>query len=292
MQLKQFLKNIQTYWGYYASFLCILVGGLLIKPVFRLVPVLFNLTFTKSASNELTLWSIGDDSPESDIHHQTRDGTLLLTIPDQTNRESIEQKEKDESSLSTMDFSPNGFPISLTIKTMHGEKASEGLVEILFSPGEQCVYGDGQACVFSFYLPNEVPVFFASAHSGIGSEGEPFRDLVEGTGINRALLTEKQVLEKTQSIVGSEVIIKQGETIIPGLALTAIVRIPPAHVDTYLSLPIEFALDYVVNIGALDPEILTEDIFAFETCGWQLPGEESDSNYSSTSQSIYLGIIQ
>jgi len=190
------------------------------------------------------------------------------------------------------DFSPNAGVINIQINPKAHPFISDQPVEISFLPSTECVFGDGQACVYGFSSAKNNHVIIASIHSGFGGEAENFRNLIEGTGINQGLYSIDQVNQNIRNLIGSEVEIIQSTTVSSGLSLVAIARIPAEHLDTYYALPIEETISYAIDAGLLDPKILEEEIFVFETCGWQLPKEEQNPNYPKTTQSIYLGIIQ
>jgi hypothetical protein len=291
MKAKQCLSFLQHYWGVWVLALCLLVGGILIKPVLRLVPVLLNSASRKPATNSSAFNTINDEFTAEVPIEPNYAHFLPLIIENESFSEDQQLVTWDGGTFSSIDFSPNSSPINVTIMPKNGNDA-EKLVEVLFLPGSQCIYGDGQACIFAFHLQNQTQVIFASVHSGMGGEGEPFRNMVEGTGINRGLFTPYQVEENMASIAGSQVLIKQGDLALKSLELTAIARIPPAFVEVYLALPIESTLEYAIDIGVLSPELLHGEVFILETCGWQLPGEEANANYPSSAQSIYLGVVR
>ncbi|HOR19338.1 MAG TPA: hypothetical protein PLE10_05870, partial [Brevefilum sp.] len=268
-----------------------LVGGILIKPVLGLVPVLLNSASRKPVTNNPDSSLINGETPAEVPIDPNYIRFFPLVIQNESFSEDQQGETWNERVFSSIDFTSNGSPINMTIMSKDGNE-SEKWVEVLFLPGSQCIYGDGQACIFAFHLHNQTQVVFASIHSGLGGEGEPFRDMVEGTGINRGLFTPDQVENSMASIAGSDVFIKQGDLALQSLELTAIARIPPAFVEAYLALPIESTLDYAVEIGVLNPELLRGEVFILETCGWQLPGEETNANYPSSAQSIYLGVVR
>lgn len=291
MKAKHFLSFLQKYWGVWVLILCILVGGILIKPVLGLVPVLLNSASRKPVTNYPDSSLINGETPAEVPIDPNYIRFFPLVIQNESFSEDQQGETWNERVFSSIDFTSNGSPINMTIMSKDGNE-SEKWVEVLFLPGSQCIYGDGRACIFAFHLHNQTQVVFASIHSGLGGEGEPFRDMVEGTGINRGLFTPDQVENSMASIAGSDVFIKQGDLALQSLELTAIARIPPAFVEAYLALPIESTLDYAVEIGVLNPELLRGEVFILETCGWQLPGEETNANYPSSAQSIYLGVVR
>ncbi|MFA7407911.1 MAG: hypothetical protein WCY93_08880 [Anaerolineaceae bacterium] len=291
MKAEHCLSFLQKHWGVWVLILCLLVGGILIKPVLGLVPVLLNSASRKPVTNNPDSSLINGETPAEVPIDPNYIRFFPLVIQNESFSEDQQGETWNERVFSSIDFTSNGSPINMTIMSKDGNE-SEKWVEVLFLPGSQCIYGDGQACIFAFHLHNQTQVVFASIHSGLGGEGEPFRDMVEGTGINRGLFTPDQVENSMASIAGSDVFIKQGDLALQSLELTAIARIPPAFVEAYLALPIESTLDYAVEIGVLNPELLRGEVFILETCGWQLPGEETNANYPSSAQSIYLGVVR
>lgn len=164
-------------------------------------------------------------------------------------------------------------------------------VEIRFLPGKQCNFGDGYACINEFTTSFGNRITFLSVHSGYGGDGDALRNLFEGTGINMGLFTRDQVLKNIQVLSGSEVKIKQGDKEVGGLNILSIVRIPPELVKEYISLPVEQSFSLAIELGALDPEALRQDLLVIETCGWQLPDEKSVDGLENTSSSVYVTLI-
>lgn len=163
-----------------------------------------------------------------------------------------------------------------------------------FLPGKHCIFGDHHACVAAFQRSGEAPVIWLTIHSGIGGEGQPFRNAVEGTGINKAAYSLQKTLTNLQALSGSQVVISQGTTTVRGLSLQQTVRIPGSMVQGYFDTPLEDTLDFSSQIT---PELLpmshpTQPILVFETCGWRIPGQPWFPGTSDTSASVYLGVIQ
>jgi hypothetical protein len=100
------------------------------------------------------------------------------------------------------------------------QQVNDGQPVILkFIPGQRCIFGDNHACVAAFIDNEGTPVIWLTIHSGVGGEGQPFRDAVEGTGIDRAAYSLKKILSNLQALSGSQVVISQGtRTIRPALA--------------------------------------------------------------------------
>lgn len=272
-------------------------GTLLIGPMFRYLPVFLNLATAKQRQSSKI------------VNHKQTGGTrldqtgndfqnylpLLAYNENQTSdhpsEQIIEYKIK-ENKFKAIDFSPVGSLITIHIIPIDNPLISNLPVEISFFPGNQCNFGDGQACIYEVSSPNLSSVTIASVHSGFGGEGENFRSLIEGTGINQGLLSTDQVNQNINALLGSEIKITQGTSVISRLSLVAIARIPPEHLGQYTALSIEETLEYAIEINRLDPEILNHNLFVLETCGWKLPNEPHIPGYSNTNYSVYLGFIQ
>jgi hypothetical protein len=292
MKIKPLFTKIREHWGVYVLILCFGIGIALLKPVFELFPVILKvvtikLPYNNAHSEKIEMGTITEAS-------ELLSYSVYLPIfnHEEILIEKTKQKSTSKSPLSFFDFSPQSGQISMTIAPQRGVSTSNNSVNLSFIPDHECIYGEGRACIYNFVASDRIKVTFISAHSGTGGEGEPFRDLIEGTGINTGLFTAKQVANNTQTLIGADVSIKQGGLEVSGLKLVAIARIPPEQLDTYFSLPIEHTLDFAIEIGALNPKVLNKNIFVFETCGWHLPGERNNPNFPNASQSIYLGIIQ
>jgi len=167
-------------------------------------------------------------------------------------------------------------------------------IVISFIPGHKCNFGDGQACVSSYMAGGESEVTFLTVHSGMGGEGQAYRHAVEGTRETQAGLTLKQVKANLRALAGSEVIISQGKQVYSGFTLVVTSRIPARGLQRYFRSPIEDALAYAAS---LDSAILNmvapgQAQLVFETCGWEMPGEPWAPGVSSTTASVYLGVIQ
>ena len=194
--------------------------------------------------------------------------------------------------LSPINFNDGAEPITIAIHPGNHLNHGRAPVAITFLPGEHCIFGDGHACVYQFLSSTGKRVIFVSVHSGTGGEGDAFRNLLEGTGINQGRLDRETVLERAHALAGSAVTIEQGEGKIDGLTVSAIARIPPEHFEAYTALPIEDALGYVSTVLSLDSELIEEDLLVIETCGWRLPGEPQVRGLANTSSSVYLGFIK
>ncbi len=165
---------------------------------------------------------------------------------------------------------------------------------ISFYPGDTCIFGDQHACISVFRTGNRQEVTFITVHSGVGGEGQAFRHAVEGSGLNQAAFTRKQVQTNLKALQGAAVTISQGKKTVAGFELVALTRIPAGDVDAYFALPVEEALKLAEN---LDPAFATHirpdmPLAVFETCGWKMPGEPWAPGVSATTGSVYLGVIQ
>lgn len=167
-------------------------------------------------------------------------------------------------------------------------------IVLKFLPGKHCIFGDHRACVAAFQRSGEAPVIWLTIHSGVGGEGQPFRNAIEGTGINRAAYSLQKTLTNLQDLSGSKVVISQGKTSVRGLSLLQTARIPGSMVQGYFDTPLEDTLNFSSQIA---PELLpvshpTQPILVFETCGWRIPGQPWFPGTNDTTASVYLGVIQ
>lgn len=167
-------------------------------------------------------------------------------------------------------------------------------IVIAFIPGTRCVFGDQHACVSSFSAGAPGDITYLTIHSGVGGEAQGFRHALEGTGWDQAAYSLKLVRENMRALRGAEVVITQGKRRVEGFILGELVRIPPVHVRAYFETPLQGALEMAGSLapglqGTLDPQ---QPILVFETCGWRIPAEAWAKGVSSTSASIYLGVIQ
>lgn len=291
MKSKLISVKLREHWWFIVLIFSITFGGILIKPAFRLLPIFLKLTSLKLEQVRDIPGRTEDEYPTDIQVDKTHDYFLPFIILNEPQTQIDKQEKGLDPLLKAIDFSPTGSQITIMIEPNKEVFKSGKPVKISFLPGEHCTYGDGNACIYHFLLSNQSKVIFASVHSGLGGEGEPFRNLIEGTGLNQGLFTSNQVSKITQSLSESEVTVNQGNTEINGLALSIIARIPPASLETYLTLPIEQTLIYAMELGLLSPEIFDSNVLVIETCGWQLPGEAQNLDYPNTTQSIYLGII-
>lgn len=283
---------IDKHWKTLLLIISLLIGVILIYPVSHLFPIVYNVISTDLSRR------VNNYQPETISDHRTQiEGQnlyIFLPLVQISNQElaSPLPENRQNNNLQEIDISPTGEKISIIIVREEGKEPLGSELTISFLPGEQCHFGDGRACMYKFDDSNDNNVILASVHSGMGGEGESFRDFIEGTGINHGLFSTDQVAKNIQSITNSEIHINQGETIINGLVLHDIVRIPPAFIEKYLSLPVDQTLTLIDEITGRNLGFFNQDLFILETCGWRLPDENHHSDYPNSMQSIYLGIFR
>lgn len=167
-------------------------------------------------------------------------------------------------------------------------------IVIAFFPGDQCRSEDKTACVNSYLNSNSIETIFVTVHSGVGNEGQAFRHAIEGTGYNQAALPLRQVKKNLAALADAKVTITQGDIVVTGLQLSTASRLPGKEVQDYINQPIESALDTASGVDASLSGFIesSQPILVFETCGWRMTGERWTRGITSTSASIYLGVIQ
>jgi len=167
-------------------------------------------------------------------------------------------------------------------------------IVIAFVPGEHCQYGDRRACINAYTSLSGGETTYVTVHSGLGGEGQKFRHAVEGTGFDATWFTPEKVQANLSALEGSQVTITQGDHTASGFRLVSAGRVPPQHLQTYMdsSLPDALALAASLNPSLVGATNAAQPQIVFETCGWKMPGEKWATGVSSTSASIYLGIIQ
>ncbi len=166
-------------------------------------------------------------------------------------------------------------------------------IKISFVPGRRCEFGDHKGCVYAYKPSYTGNVIIVTIHSGVGGEGQRLRGALEGTGINRAGLSLKQVQNNLQALNGAEVTIRQGEQVVEGLQIGGLARIPARALKRYFRANLSEILGIAADIddglaywvGAPEP------ILVLETCGWKMPGEPGSADVSDTTGSVYLSII-
>jgi hypothetical protein len=167
-------------------------------------------------------------------------------------------------------------------------------IVISFIPGQNCDFGNHQACVNTTKSGDNGETIYLTIHSGVGGEAQAYRHALEGTGYNQAAYTVKDILKNVKALAGAEVIIYQGDTVISGLTLSASARIPSKFTRAYFDLPFPDALGLAAEVNSsLNPFVLPDQPqIIFETCGWRAPGEKWVSGLKNTAASVYLGVIQ
>lgn len=160
-------------------------------------------------------------------------------------------------------------------------------VIIRLTVGDACDYGLQRACSS---LHRSGSLLLLTVHSGLGAEGERFRQAVEGLGINQAAYSLAKIQANLAGLEAAPVSINDS----PDYELVGVARVPPARLNEYLSANGDDALALA---GEYNPAIQSalqsgEDLLAFEICGWQLPGEPAAEGVTPTTASIYLGVIR
>jgi hypothetical protein len=217
------------------------------------------------------------------------------TIPAPTVRaEEPTATPQDPLDFYGIDFTNQKRWVSIQIQPPDGSVNRGKAIFISFIPGQRCIFGDRHGCIHTFTNHAMGAVTFITVHSGVGGEGQRFRNAVEGTGINRAAFPLKRVQANLEALLGADAAIAQGERVIGGLKLVALARIPATSLAAYFNTPLDQALDLA---GTIDPPLVeginpAQPQLVFETCGWKMPGEAWAPSVTSTTGSIYLGVIQ
>lgn len=214
--------------------------------------------------------------------------------PSSTPAPDISQHDQPVRNFQGIDFTNSSQRITIVIKPDNKRVNRGRPISISFFPGEHCTVDDRTACVNSYLNDYGAETIFVTVHSGIGKEGQAFRHAVEGTGYDIAAQPLQQVRKNLDALSGASVTIRQGDVLITRLRLVTASRLPPGTVKSYLAQPVETALQ---SASRIDPEITARidhqfPKIVFETCGWRMTGERWVSGLTSTSASIYLGVIQ
>ena len=193
-----------------------------------------------------------------------------------------------------INFSPGAETIRIHITSEYQRRNNGEPIVIEFTPGEQCQFGDGTACTSAHPGVLNGHTIFITIHSGIGGEGQAFRNSIEGTGFDRARFSLEEITSNLKNLHGAQVTVFQGNRVLVGLTLSTATRIPATAVREYFELPIPQALDLA---GELDQSMSSylhpeQPQIIFETCGWVVPGESGAKEVSPTTGSVYLGVIQ
>lgn len=167
-------------------------------------------------------------------------------------------------------------------------------VEISFFPGQTCVFGDHRGCVFAYRGDRGANIMLVSVHSGVGGEAQTLRHALEGTGVNQAAYTLKQIHANLAALEDASVQITQGKTTFGGLIVTHAGRVPASKLDGYFNSQLDQAISYA---AAIDPDLqtavnpLTSELI-IETCGWKSKEEPWSKGVTSTTASVYLIVIR
>jgi hypothetical protein len=201
---------------------------------------------------------------------------------------------KSEAGYSGIDFSQRDKWIRIYIyppnKHLHRGKP----VVIAFLPGKRCRFGDNRGCVSTFQSEGNGEVTFLTVHSGIGGEGQAFRQAMEGTGLVGAAYNLKKINANIKAWEGARVVITQGKKRMEGFTLSVVSRVPARQINNYLGASIPQALAFAAHLDEdLTPALASgEPLLIFETCGWRVPGERRADRVPLSSASIYLGVIE
>lgn len=222
--------------------------------------------------------------------------TRLATSSSMATAQPAEQNFPVESPLNFygIDFSNAGKRIRIKIVPKDRSVNAGKPLIISFIPGEKCNYGDQHACVSAYQSDPGSQVIFVTTHSGVGGEAEEFRYAVEGIGLDRSGFSLARVHANLRSLDGAGVIISQAGVEIKGMKLVAAGRVPAAGIHRYFSMPINRALE---TAATMDPALQESTHpgqvqLVFETCGWKMPEEPWAPGVTSTTGSVYLGVIQ
>lgn len=190
-------------------------------------------------------------------------------------------------------FAPQSGGVQISIDPPTSSVNQGKPISLSFIPSETCEFGDQKACVSSHLLDQQNLVFL-TIHSGFGGEGQAFRHVIEGTGINKAAYSLEQINANLTALQNAQVSLATNGDEIGGFTVRGIIRIPAAQVDTYFSLPIEDALEFVasLNPGAWSNIDKNQALLIFETCGWKIPAEPGADGVSDTTGSVYIVVIQ
>ena len=173
---------------------------------------------------------------------------------------------------------------------MNGGKA----IKISFLPGKRCVFGDQRACVFNYLTSEGGNVIFISVHSGVGGEAQGLRNALEGTWIDQAAFSLRQVRAAMKGLMGAKAKIQQGARELDELSLVGVARVPADQIEAYFDSPIEASLRQAETsnpgfMEAIDPD---QAMIVIETCGWKMAGEPWAAGVTSTTGSVYLAVLQ
>ena len=193
-----------------------------------------------------------------------------------------------------IDFHPGAAGIKLILRPQTDQVNQGKPIVITVNPGRSCPYDEHRACVSTYGPSKGGNVIFVSVHSGVEGEAEAYRRAVEGLGVEQAGFSLKQIRSSLASLEGASVQIKQGERVVGGFRLAAAGRVPPRLIRDYFHNPLEqaLALAATVNPNLQSYTNPAGPILVFETCGWVVPGEPWAPGVTSTTGSVYVGVIQ
>ena len=160
-------------------------------------------------------------------------------------------------------------------------------VVLRFTPGTDCPFGTGKACVSEH---SEGRHLLLTVHSGVAGEAQQLRHAIEGTSINAAGMSTTEIQGNLVALQGSIASLNQKTTHLDYLSVRAAVRIPPEQVDRYYGLPFDQALDMVASENDAFRELIDSDegLIWIETCGWPVSGEPAAEGIYRGTGSIYL----
>lgn len=163
-------------------------------------------------------------------------------------------------------------------------------IQFSFRPGWPCEWINRRGCTSLHY---EGRVVLATIHSGVAGDGQPLRHALEGTWLNAAALSLRQVQENLAALQGAEVSIEQAGKNTTGMHVLAAVRLPATQVEEYFSLPVNEGLEFAAQSSSEMANALAsgKPLLVIETCGWHHPEEPFAPGTSGTSASVYLVVI-
>ena len=221
----------------------------------------------------------------------TAKASVKLPQPTRTIQAAIPAAAQD---FFGVDFGKDDHKVTIQI-TPRSQAVNQGKpILISFLPGKTCTFGDQRGCVYSYRAKSGATILYVSVHSGVGGEAQALRHALEGTGINQAAFSIRQIQANLQILEGSSVRITQGERTLDGLLLTHAGRVTAQKIESYFRAPLEQAL---ATAAAVDPSLLPAvnpavPQLVIETCGWKSREEPWAAGVTSTTASIYLGIIR
>lgn len=219
---------------------------------------------------------------------------LPAELPAQQATETATPVPEPATQFYGIDFQPGNPQVIIQIRPNNKQVNGGKPIVIRVRPGGSCYYEDHRACIGAFLNVQSENVVFVTVHSGMGGEAESYRRAVEGRGLNRAAYSLRRIKSNLEHLNGAQVTISQGERVLEDFLLLGTTRIPSTWLSEYFRLPVKEAYDLS---STLDPSLNArlvpdEPMLVFETCGWKLPSEPWSPGVTSTTASIYLGVIQ